>query len=90
MVTMLWQLVREVLHRDRVVNFYDAEVTNHPRQQQRLARRVNQESENSIYDHLGHIQCNPNVHADTEQGERAADTEQRERAANVHQTTINL
>ena len=81
MAAMLWQLVREVLRRDRVVDFHDAEVTTHPRKQQNLARRVNQESEDSIYDHLGHIQCNPNCQTDSEQ---------KETAPAVRQVTINL
>lgn len=84
MVAMLRVLVSEVQSRDRVVDFYDAEVTDHdhaqrqPANKQQLPNRSSraQESENDIYDHLGHIEYNCSCHTDQPE--------------TLHVTTINL
>ena len=60
MAAMLRQMVSEVLRRNRVVDFYDAEVINHSRSQQGCTDR------NHIHLELGHIQSNCSCH--TQQG----------------------
>ena len=57
MAAMLRQMVSEVLRRNRVVDFYDAEVIDH-------AQQLHCSDLNHI--HLAHIECNCTCH--TQQG----------------------
>ena len=64
MVAILRQLISEVLNRNKVVEFYDAEVIDHSRRSTHVHRRSHISGTNQ--DQLGHIECNCNCHTELE------------------------